>query len=240
MSDLYNIYCDESCHLEHDGIPAMSLGAVWCDQSQVRRVADELRDLKSKYRLSRQFEVKWTKISPKRLDLYQALISYFFQEPALHFRGVVIPDKRLLRHGEFGQDHNTFYYKMFFVLLKHIFDPDSKYEIYLDIKDTRSQDLVSGLRNVLSNSRYDFDREHILRIQQIRSHESELMQLTDLFIGALSYLHRGLTTSQAKLTLIDQIRAQSGYRLTQNTLYREDKFNLLVWQAQDANDHVVS
>ena len=26
----YNIYCDESCHLEHDGIKPMAIGAVWC------------------------------------------------------------------------------------------------------------------------------------------------------------------------------------------------------------------
>jgi len=30
MRDTYNIYCDESCHLEHDGIPTMVIGAVWC------------------------------------------------------------------------------------------------------------------------------------------------------------------------------------------------------------------
>ena len=26
----YNIYCDESCHLEHDNIIIMELGAIWC------------------------------------------------------------------------------------------------------------------------------------------------------------------------------------------------------------------
>lgn len=28
----YNIYCDESCYLEHDGINVMAFGAIWCDQ----------------------------------------------------------------------------------------------------------------------------------------------------------------------------------------------------------------
>ena len=27
---LYNVYCDETCHLEHDGINDMVIGAVWC------------------------------------------------------------------------------------------------------------------------------------------------------------------------------------------------------------------
>jgi len=29
MSGFYNIYCDESCHLENDHEPVMLVGAVW-------------------------------------------------------------------------------------------------------------------------------------------------------------------------------------------------------------------
>lgn len=227
----YNIYCDESCHLENDHIKAMSLGAIWCDKTDVKRIAEKLRQLKQQHGLSRQFEIKWTKVSPAKLDFYSAAIDLFFDTPELHFRGVVIPNKSLLNHAQFEQNHNDFYYKMFFILLKTIFDPYHQYAIYLDIKDTHSQEMVKGLHNCLCNNQYDFNRDSIQRIQQIRSHESELLQLADLFIGALSYLHRGLQTSAAKQTLIEQIRKKSGYKLTRNTLYREEKFNLLVWQA---------
>ncbi len=27
---LFNVYCDESCHLQHDNIPVMAWGAVYC------------------------------------------------------------------------------------------------------------------------------------------------------------------------------------------------------------------
>jgi hypothetical protein len=30
MSQVLNVYCDESCHLENDHQTAMVLGAVWC------------------------------------------------------------------------------------------------------------------------------------------------------------------------------------------------------------------
>jgi hypothetical protein len=228
----YNIYCDESCHLENDHIKAMSLGAIWCDQSAVKRISEQIRQLKTEHGLSRQFEIKWTKVSPAKLSFYQAVVDLFFNTPELHFRGVVIPDKSLLNHVHFGQDHDDFYYKMFFTLLKVIFTPTHQYAIYLDIKDTQSQDMVLGLHDCLCNSKFDFDRESIQRIQQIRSHESELLQIADLLIGALSYLHRGLNTSSAKQALIDQIKHLSGYDLKRNTWYREDKFNLLVWQPQ--------
>lgn len=231
----YNIYCDESCHLENDHIKAMSLGAIWCERSAVRRIAEQIRQLKAAHGLSRQFEIKWTKVSPAKLDFYAAVVDLFFSSPELHFRGVVIPDKSLLNHAQFEQNHDEFYYKMFFTLLKIIFAPNQQYAIYLDIKDTRSQMMVQGLHDCLCNSQFDFDRESIERIQQIRSHESELLQVADLLIGALSYLHRGLTTSSAKQALIDQIKRLSGYSLERNTLYREEKFNLLVWQAANGD-----
>ena len=231
----YNIYCDESCHLENDHLKAMSLGAIWCEKSAVRRIAEQVRQLKAVHGLSRQFEIKWTKVSPAKADFYAAVVDLFFSTPELHFRGVVIPDKSLLNHAQFEQAHDDFYYKMFFTLLKIIFAPNQQYAIYLDIKDTRSQCMVQGLHDCLCNSRFDFDRESIQRIQQIRSHESELLQVADLLIGALSYLHRGLTTSPAKQALIEQIKRLSGYSLERNTLYREEKFNLLVWQAANGD-----
>lgn len=231
---LYNIYCDESCHLENDQCRAMSLGAVWCDTQAVKTVAEQLRVLKSKHGLSRQFEIKWTKISPSKIAFYHDLVDYFFDHSTLRFRGVVVPDKSQLNHLEFQKNHDLFYYKMFFVLLKNIFSPDHQYAVYLDIKDTRSQNMVVGLHQILSHSEYDFNNEKIQRIQQIRSHESELLQLTDLFVGALSYLHRGLQTSQAKLELIEHIKQRSGYSLSKTTLLREEKFNLLIWKARDA------
>lgn len=229
----YNIYCDESCHLQNDHIKAMSLGAIWCEKRFIPRIAEQIRQLKTAHGLSRQFEVKWTKVSPAKLEFYQELINLFFNTPPLHFRGVVIPDKSLLRHEQFEQNHDHFYYKMFFTLLKTIFSPAHQYAIYLDIKDTRSQEMVKGLHQCLCNSQYDFNRETIQRIQQIRSHESELLQIADLMIGALSYLHRDLQTSVAKQTLIRQIKRLSGYSLERNTLLREEKFNLLVWQARE-------
>ncbi|MFQ5753848.1 MAG: DUF3800 domain-containing protein [bacterium] len=230
---LYNIYCDESCHLEHDQMKAMSLGAIWCEKGAVKTISEKLRLLKSEHGLSRQFEVKWTKVSPAKMDFYHSLVDYFFDTPQLHFRGVVIPDKSLLSHQNFGQDHDQFYYKMFFILLKNIFSPADRYAVYLDIKDTRSQKMVDGLHEILCNSHYDFQYEKIQRIQQIRSHEAELLQLSDLFIGALSYLFRNLQSSRAKQALIDQIKQRSGYRLEKSTLSREDKFNLFIWQARE-------
>ncbi|MBJ6107889.1 DUF3800 domain-containing protein [Hymenobacter sp. BT523] len=227
---LYNIYCDESCHLENDGYKAMVLGGVWCIQYKIPDVSKRIREIKAKHGLAPGFEVKWHKVSASKAGFYLELIDFFFDDDDLHFRGLIIPDKGLLDHEKFNQSHDDFYYKMYFDLLKVILDPQSSYNIYLDIKDTRSQRKVELLQSVLRNSQYDYDKQIVRKVQQIRSHEVELLQVTDLLIGALSYVHRGLTGNAGKLSLVNRIRERSKYSLKNSTLVKESKMNLFVWE----------
>ena len=91
---------------------------------------------------------------------------------------------------------------------------------------------MDDLKQVLHNAHYDFQQSMIQKVQQVRSHEVEVLQLADLLIGAACYANRGLTGSQAKLALIERLRQRSGYSLTRNTYLREEKVNVLIWKAQ--------
>lgn len=233
VSQIFNIYCDESCHLEKDHQPAMVLGAVWCPLDKTREIAQRLREIKVAHDLAADFEIKWTKVSPAKPRFYLDVMDYFFDDDDLHFRALIVPDKNLLRHAEFQQSHDDWYYKMYFDMLKIILDPKARYRIYLDIKDTRGGAKVAKLHEVLCNDRYDFSRQIIERVQLVRSHETEILQLADLLIGTVSYANRGLMTSTAKLALIQRMRRRSGYDLTKKTLYREDKVNLFPWRARE-------
>lgn len=230
MKELFNIYCDESCHLEHDGQKAMAIGGVWCPEERKDEIFRRIREIKVEHGLSRWMEIKWNKVSNGQLDFYMDVVNYFFDNSDLHFRVLVVPDKQMLRHGVFNQTHDTFYYKMYFDMLKTLFEPGYGYNIYVDIKDTRGQKKVEKLHEILCNNHYDFNREMIRRVQQVRSEEVELVAVADLLTGAVSYLHRGLEASAAKLRLIERIRSRSGYDLMRSTLYRENKFNVFVWR----------
>ncbi|WP_026602187.1 DUF3800 domain-containing protein [Methylomonas sp. 11b] len=231
MSELFNVYCDESCHLEGDNIPVMVLGAVWCPQAISGKIARDIRAIQVKHGLKADFEIKWTKISLGKQAFYCEIVDYFFSHPDLHFRGLVVPDKSKLKHGEFAQDHNLFYYKMFFYVLRNILENGNCYHIYLDIKDTLGREKIDDLKKVLHNAHYDFDRKAIENIQHVRSYEMAQLQLTDLFIGALAYVHRGLNTNAGKLAVIDRIKQRSGKSLIYSTLPSERKFNVFVWEA---------
>jgi len=235
--EIFNVYCDESCHLENDHQKAMVLGAVWCPLEKIREISVRLREIKKRHGLPSDFEVKWTKISPAKAQFYLDWVDYFFDDDDLHFRALIVPDKALLRHGAFSdQDHDVWYYKMYFDMLKVILRPQACYRIYLDIKDTRGGAKIKKLHEVLCNNLYDFSRDIIERVQLIHSREAELLQLADLLIGAVSYANRGLQESKGKLQLVERIKKRSRYRLTQTTLYAEQKVNLLCWRAQEVQE----
>lgn len=236
MRKLYNVYCDESCHLENDGINDMVLGAVWCPQNRIREINKEIKDIKLKYGVQPSSELKWTKVAPVKAELYKEILNYFFQCDDLHFRCLIVPDKSKLNHDRFNQTHDDWYYKMYFDMIKFIFDPRDSYEVYIDIKDTNSYHKAEKLREVSGNNIYDFSGQVVKRIQPIRSNEVQIMQIVDILAGAVGYENRnfpdGFKKSKTKQQLIQMIKEKTGYKLTKTTLLKEDKFNIFVWEAR--------
>lgn len=228
MSQTFNIYCDESCHMENDHQKIMVLGAVWCPIEKVYEISNRIREIKVFHSLKPEFEIKWMKVSAAKLKFYLHLVDFFFDDDDLHFRALIVPDQSKLRHGVFKQRHDDWYYKMYFDMLKVIINPDCQYCIYL-VKDTRGEAKVKKLHDVLCNNMYDFPREIIEQVQMVPSHAVEILQIVDLMVGAISYVNRGLTDSSAKLALVERIRERSGYELSRTTLLRENKVNLLRW-----------
>jgi hypothetical protein len=206
----------------------MMLGAVWCRSDVVRAIAERLREIKAKHSLPEHFEVKWTKVSPAKVTFYSDVIDYFFDDDDLNFRGYLI-EKTGLDHHSHGQTHDEWYYKMCFRMLEPIIDPRHRFSIYLDIKDTRSEEKRKRLEYELRNKVHDHSDRVIARVQQIRSHESEHMQLADLLIGAVLHFNRMEAGSSAKGDLIRRIARRSGKNLSRRTWLLERKFNLFRW-----------
>ena len=235
MSETFNIYCDESCHLEHDQQPIMVIGGIWCLAKETKEISRQIRAIKSKH--NARGELKWVKVSNSRIDFYLELIDYFFQTFPLNFRGLVVDDKSKLNHNYFNQgSHDSFYYKMYFYMLRNILEKSNYYNIYLDIKDTLSAQKVRELKNVLCNNIYDFTGELINNIQNIHSHESQILQLADLLIGAVSYFNRNLKGNNAKERVIQKIITYVDQDLNRTSPPWEKKFNLFVFTPRSTSD----
>ena len=71
-------------------------------------------------------------------------------------------------------------------------------------------------------------------MQNIRSYESEVMQLTDFLLGAVSYNARSLSTSVAKRELVKRLEDVYGVDLgLGNPLEFEDKFSVVNFNPED-------
>lgn len=198
MSKTFNIYCDESCHIENDHKKFMFLGSVSSAYNQVKLHTENINDLKKKHNF--YAEIKWSKVSKSKLRFYLDLVDYFFATD-LQFRTVGV-EKAKINNDAFNQDYDDFYYKMYYYLLNHNLSSLYKYNVYLDIKDTLSAYKVNKLKDIL-NTKFGVFRN----VQNIRSHESIIMQMADFLMGAISYLHNDEhQQNKAKVQIIKKIQ----------------------------------
>ncbi len=225
-----NIYCDESCHLLHESEVQMFVSCTYCPKSEVKRISEEIRNLKRKHNIWRYAEIKWTKVSNSKESFYMDLLDYFLNESALSFRTIIIPDKHKLEHEKFGQNHNSWYYKMIYLLVKYIirFNKDNNYYIYIDKKENSFQAKRYLLKLKECIEAY-FEKD--IHVQNILSHQSEIMQLNDFLQGIVSYSNRKNNFSgnlnQTKLKLIEHIEASININLS---ISNEDKkYNIFKW-----------
>lgn len=192
----YNIYCDESCHLYYDTSDFLILGAIQCPKLIRKSVCEDIKNIKKKHHLDPSFEIKWTKVGIGKVEFYQELVDYFFLQNNLKFKCLVVGDKQKLTKSlqkdlnKINEAYNLWYYTGYYALLDGLINPSNNYNIYMDIKDTKGGQRIHQLHTVLCNNVYDYKKNVIKKIQLIRSNESEILQLTDLLIGAIGYYNR--------------------------------------------------
>ena len=225
----YNIYCDESCHLEKDNIPIMTMGGMKCLKYKAKKINLEINEIKKKHGIPLNAEIKWTKISPSNKDFFVALVDYFFDNEDLEFRGYIATGKDKLNHEIFFQSYNEWYYKVYYRMLEYILNNGAQdnFNIYIDIKDTIGYEKVIRIKEYFNTH---YHREAVLKAMIVRSHEINILQLADVFIGALSYKNRGLNGNSGKTSVIDRIEKRSGHRLNARVPLAYTKANWFDWE----------
>ena len=149
------------------------------------------------------------------------LVDWFFKKGGIRFRAIIVDKSRYIAD-KCDHDYNKFYYLMYYQLLFHTLDPVWHYNIYLDIKDNLSSYRTEKLKDILN-----VRMEIIEKIQHVRSHELDLLQLCDLFIGAIAYnLNQTEKASEAKVRFIEKLKIRTRTDLESTTSKRISKFNL--------------
>ena len=231
----YSLFCDESCHLQYDGSDVMCIGALVLADSEISKYKTEIKRIKLKYGILH--ELKWNTISNTHKAMYDELIDLFFNSN-MAFRCILLKNKTNIKAEDLDRaSYNEYYYSLIEKLIRyavrHNNNANGNYRIFLDLKDTHSHIKLSTIKAELENSLSG--NEHIISMQNIRSHESQFIQMTDLLLGAVSYRARGLNTSKAKIYIVDKIEKLSGYVLNEGTEPGDDKFSIYDFQPKRRN-----
>lgn len=222
-SKTFNLYCDESCHLENDHKPYMLLGYLSAPYNHIETLKKYFYELKKDHNI--KAEIKWSGIFVPKEKFYNDLIDLFFSSD-LRFRALIVEKAAIKKEKYGGNDFDEFYYRMYWQLLYHKINTEYAYNIFLDIKDTLSATKVNKLREILK-----VNYSGIRTLQNIRSHESIFMQLADFLMGAISYKlnvadeHKTGKLSHTKNKLINRIEKNCGGPLHISTRKTEEKFN---------------
>lgn len=221
MSKTFNLYCDESTHLIHDGHPYMLLSYISIAYPQIRLAKEEIKAIKRKFNYTE--ELKWTNVHSATYKVYAELVDWFFMND-LEFRAVVV-DKSQIDEKRADYSFNDFYFRMYFQLLHTKVDFQNRYNVFLDIKDTCSGEKLEKMKKIMSYN------SSIGTLQFIPSRESVFIQLADVLMGAINYnlrIQKGDVKGNviAKLKLIEKIKRHSNISLNTTTSLSRNKFNL--------------
>lgn len=217
------VYCDESRHDHCGQNPYMAIGSLWLPRSLKPELTRGLRTLRESVGL--RGEVKWSKVSGKKLDAYKRIVDFFFDKDDIHFRVIVVEQGKVDVQKCHGGDRELGFYKFYFELLEKWLRPQARYLVLLDFKKNRGADRYTTLRRVLENTTKG--RAWIDELTVIDSHESALAQLSDLLTGATAAKWCGLQPETAKGKLVRYIGERRGCTLTvPDTTAVWNKFNV--------------
>lgn len=224
----YLIYCDESRHTSDSGDRYMVIGAVSCPASRKRDLVRRVHNLRAIH--STQGEFGWKRLSPNKRQFYWDVMALFVNEADLQFRCIVVDKREFI-----SDDAELGFYKLYYQMLVHWLGPECAYRIYLDFQQNREQGRFRVLHDILSHKLSG--RAQILSLEPSDSSELDLMQLTDLLIGAVGYTWNCRTESATKVAFChDLARALGRSSLAGGTGPSEVKFNVFGFTGRSGNE----
>lgn len=226
----YNLYCDESCHLQYDSSEVMCIGGIVVPENRIIEYKNFIKAIKRENGILQ--EIKWNTISATHIEMYRKLISFFFSSE-MAFRCILIKNKsNISAHTMNREEYNSFYFSIIDKLIRfsvqHNGGDNNDFRVYLDLKDTHGTKKLQAVNHALSQ---ELSRGNIVsHLQNIRSHESVFIQLADILIGAITYRARDLNGSSAKSNVVQFIEELSGYELNEGTEPGDLKFSIYDFQ----------
>ncbi len=234
----YELYSDEHVH-RTPGKRYLVLGSIVCTANRGEKLVNSLTQVRTAYNLTK--EMHWEKVSNKYLSAYKAWVDVFLTDNLARFLLFIIDTS--------GSTWNTFnpqpkktpnqddrlasaFYQFLLVSFGGIHDTIS-WEVCPD-KGFFSKDTVVNRVGFLLNRTYKkaLGSKIPRIIHNIDARDSkrvDLIQLTDVLLGALSYtvMPSPELTSAAKLEFVEY--CMTGIKQNPKDKYNRDKLTVKYW-----------
>lgn len=217
----FEIYCDESGQelfkTRKDGDNFALIGGIWVRAECRAEIKMAIRELRQEHGI--HGEAKWNRVSERALAFYKELVDLFF-ESELRFRVMVVRSDELdLKLHE--SDEELMFYKFYYFMLRVWIDDLCGYRVFTDVRTTRVRGRLKTLKRTLERS----NLTSTVQVQSLPSSESPLMQLADVFTGAVGSKFHKRTESKPKLMLVEHIEKRLGRAIAPTGPF-EQKFNV--------------
>ncbi len=202
-------YFDES-RIDNVESNYMVCGGVFIERRYAKEIRKDLRAILAEH--SFFGEIKWSKTDVQRLNTYKEVVDYFFSLPAYKasFNCIVVDKQEIDLKKYHNNDKELAFFKFIYILLKQRVRPETKYYLNFDFKPTKMKNGLSEVASYLDlHIRQHVKSASIHHIQSYPSHESILIQVADLFTGAVSFaFNEDLSQPRPKNDLMKYIAAK--------------------------------
>ncbi|MFB2924266.1 hypothetical protein [Aerosakkonema funiforme] len=200
----YVVYCNESRHTQEGHTPCIAIGSLWVSRTHKLALTREFRALCQSVGLNAQ--IKWNKVSHKRLEAYKRIVDFFFAQNTLQFIVIVVNLGDLSNY--LDTEPNLGVYKFYNLMLIQGISEGNQYLILVDFKNHKGSAHWNNLRPLLESSIGSDAR--ILELTVIDAMKSPLAQLCDVLTGAVAASWYGLKADSPKAVLAAYIAEKLG------------------------------
>ncbi|TCG10383.1 DUF3800 domain-containing protein, partial [Mycoplasma marinum] len=207
------LFLEETSHLSFQTKPLV-IGGWVVPKTKMKQINNEIKKIKLKHGVKTLTEIKWTKIGKSKINLYKELVEYAIQNEYMQLRVLVAGDKKNIK-----LNYKDWYTRLHFSLIKK--SPFAIRGIISDRKGSGNEESLISTLEMASIPQTTF----------VDSKESQIIQLSDLFLGAISCYGTEIK-SIWKEQIYNIIANEINIGYTTSLYSNQIKYNIFYWKGE--------
>jgi hypothetical protein len=223
-----NVYCDES---RTSNNRFMLIGGIWVPRENEQALRADIASFRAEYRMVG--EMKWTKVSLTKLPYYCAFFDLILKNNHARFNCMIIDTKILNYNQHCDGDSELGFYKFYFQLISRKLCLRNDYMVFVDHRCDHGQTRLTDLHRCVNNwwcRERRVDTRPVRSVKAADSKKEDLIQLSDVILGAVGYCWNQQNGSPAKVAFVSHIENKIGRKLILSCAPNVHPLNIWHWK----------